>query len=174
MGKTVLFCMICLCALVVLAGDQVQPLNVKPGLWEMTMTTATTGRPPIPESALSKMTPEQKAKLEAMMKGMASGTPRTSTHKNCVTKEQLAKDPFSGEKSDCTRTVLKSTGSTMDIREVCTNEGVKSDMTIQIEALNSENVKGSSHVTAGGGERSMNISTSFTGKWIGPSCTEKK
>ena len=75
---------------------------------------------------------------------------------------------------NCTRTVLKSTGSSMDIREVCVNEGVKSDMTMQIEALNSENVKGSGHVVAGSGERTMNISTNLTGKWLGPSCAEKK
>jgi len=108
------------------------------------------------------------------MKKRASGPPKTRTYNSCVTKEDLNKDPFSEEKRSCTRTVLKSTGSMMEIREVCEGDGVKSDITMQIEALNSENTKGSGHVTAAGGARSMNVSTNFTGKWIGAVCTDKK
>lgn len=174
MRTTTLLSVILLCACVLMAGYQVQPLNVKPGLWEVTMTTAVSGRPPISQEILAKMTPEQRAKFEASMKGMASGVPKTKTSRNCVTKEQLSKDPFSEEKSNCTRTVLKSTGSMMEIREVCEGEGVKSDVTMRIEALNPENVKGSGHVTAAGGSNSMNVNTSFTAKWLGATCTEKK
>ena len=174
MRKPIFFSVICLCASVVLANDKVQPLNIKTGLWEMTVTSAVSGRPPIPPETLARMTPEQRAKFEAAMKGMASGAPKTRTYKNCITKEQLNNDPFSDEKRNCTRTVLKSTGSKMEIREVCEGEGVKSDMTIEIEALNSESVKGSGHVTSAGGGRSMNVNTNYTAKWLGAVCTEKK
>jgi hypothetical protein len=157
-----------------MAGDKVQPLNIKTGLWQMTMTSAVSGRPPMPADALTRMSPEQRARYEAAMSKRASGVPKTRTRNNCVTKEQLNKDPFSDEKKSCSRTVLKSTGSKMDIREVCEGDGVRSDMTIQIEALNSESVKGSSHVTTAGGDRTMNINMNFTGKWIGAVCTDKK
>ncbi|MBZ5700654.1 MAG: DUF3617 domain-containing protein [Acidobacteriia bacterium] len=160
--------------LVAMAGDKVQPLNIKTGLWQVTITSAVSGRPPVPADVLARMSPEQRARYEAAMKKMVSAAPKTTTHNNCVTKEQLNKDPFSDEKKSCTRTVLKSTGSRMEIREVCEGNGVKSDITIQIEALNSENVKGVGHVTAAGGDKSMNINTNFTGKWIGAVCTDKK
>ncbi|MBZ5527753.1 MAG: DUF3617 domain-containing protein [Acidobacteriia bacterium] len=160
--------------LVAMAGDEVKPLNIKPGLWQMTMTTAVSGRPPIPADTLARMSPEQRARYEAAMKKMASGAPKTRTHNNCVTKEQLNKDPFSDEKKSCTRKVLKSTGSQMEIQEVCLGDGVRRDITIQIEALNSENVKGSSHVTSAGGGKAMNIDARFAGKWIGAACPDKK
>lgn len=174
MRKIIFPVVICLCASFVLAGDNVQPLNIKTGLWETTFTTAMSGRPPIPEEVLAKMPPEQRAKIEAAMKGAFSGAPKTRTSQSCVTKEQLNKDLFSEDRKNCTRTVLKSTGSYMEIREVCENEGVKNEITIQIEALNSENVKGTSHVTSGSGDRSMNVNMSFTSRWLGAVCTEKK
>ena len=160
--------------LVAMAGDKVQRLNIKTGLWQLTMTTAVSGRPPMPADVLARMSPEQRARYEAAMNKRASAPPKTKTYNNCVTKEQLDKDPFSEEKKSCTRTVLKATGSIIEIREVCEGEGVKSDITMQIEALDSENTRGSGHVTAAGGARSMDVSTNITGKWIGAVCTDKK
>ena len=159
--------------LIAIAGEKVQPLNIKTGLWEMTMTTTVTGRVPIPPEALAQMTPEQRAKFEAAMAKRASEVPKTRIYKNCITREQLNKDPF-GDEKNCTKTVLKSTGSKMDIREVCVNQGVKSDMTTQIEVIDSERVKGVSHVTATGSDKSMNVSGNFTGKWLGAACPHKK
>jgi hypothetical protein len=40
MRRIILCSVICLAAYAVLAGDEFQPLNVKTGLWEMTVTTA--------------------------------------------------------------------------------------------------------------------------------------
>ena len=44
------------------------PLNVKTGEWEATITNETSGQMPIPQEMIDKMTPEQRAKMEAMMK----------------------------------------------------------------------------------------------------------
>jgi len=174
MRKLVLLGMFLSLVFVAMAGDKVQPLNIKTGLWQVTMTTAVSGRPPIPADLLARMSPEQRAKFEEAMKKRTSAPPKAKTYKNCVTKEQLNKDPFSEEQKTCTRTVLKSTGSKMEIREVCEDEGVKREMIIQIEAFNSENIKGAGHVIVAGGARSMNVSTNFTGKWLGAACTDKK
>ncbi len=173
MRNTIVFSVICMCALAVLANEKVQPLNVKTGLWQVTMTSAVSGLPPIPPEMLARMTPEQRAKFEAVMKARGSGTPKTRTYTSCVTKEQLDSDPFSDNTKNCTRTVLRSTGSAMEIREVCQEADIKSDLTIQIQALDSENVKGSGHVTDAGGNRAMNIATDFTAKWLGAACTGK-
>ena len=60
----------------------------------------------------------------------------------------------------------------MGVREVCEGDGWGTDMTMQIEAVNSENSKGSGHVTAVGGGKSMDLHTNFTAKWLGAVCTE--
>ena len=48
-------------------GRGFQPLDVKTGQWESTMTGQTTGMPPIPDDVLNRMTPEQRAKIQAAM-----------------------------------------------------------------------------------------------------------
>ena len=53
------------------AAEYAKP-NIKPGLWEVTVTPKVSGEMPIPEDQLAKMTPEQRAKVEAMVKGAGS------------------------------------------------------------------------------------------------------
>src|SRR6266571_744062 len=174
MRKNILLGVIFLWAPLLLASGDVQPLNIKTGLWEVTMTSTVSGRPPIRPEALARMTPEQRAKFEAAMNRMANGTPKEKTYKKCVTKEQLNKDPFSEKGKSCARTVLASTGSKMDVREVCVDQNGKRDVTIRIEAADSEHVTGSGQVNTAGGNNSMKISMHFTAKWIGAVCTGVK
>ena len=49
------------------AADKLTPLNIKEGLWEMTVTHSMTGMPAIPPETLAKMPPEQRARIEAAM-----------------------------------------------------------------------------------------------------------
>ena len=75
---------------ITLPAQDIRPLDAKVGLWESSTTTEMSGRampamPQIPEAALARMTPEQRAKMEAMMKSRAGGTPMTT--KVCITKE---------------------------------------------------------------------------------------
>jgi len=87
------------------------------------------------------MNADQRAKLESVMKGMASATPKARTYQQCITKDQLNKDAFSERRSNCTRTILKSTGSRMEFREVCKSEGMQTEMLMQIEALSPKTSK---------------------------------
>ncbi len=68
-------------------ADKVQPLNVKLGLWEVTSTTNVSGMPPIPDDVLARMTPEQRARMEAAMKARSGEGPKTTVRKECITKE---------------------------------------------------------------------------------------
>ena len=175
MQKMILFGVICLFAPVLLAGGNIQPLNVKPGLWQTTITSTRSGQPPIPPGTLDKLTPEQRAKLEAAMKARASQGPQTRSYKKCVTQEDLNKEPFAEDKQSRTRTVLSSTGSKMDVHEVCTGSGgMKTDFIVHIEVLDSENVKASVHVNATGGGRAMNGDSNITAKWLGQTCPGTK
>jgi hypothetical protein len=174
MRKIILLSVFCLSASIVLAGGDIKPLNVKTGLWQVTMTTNMTGIPPISPEVMKQLTPEQRSQLEESMKARASQGPQTRTYKHCVTQKDLDKDPFSEKQESCTRTVLTSTSSRMKIRQVCMEKGMKMDTTINIEAISHESVKGSGHITATGDGHTMNGEINFSAKWLGAVCTDTK
>ena len=158
-------------ALAVWAADKVQPLNVKVGLWEVTTTTTTSGQMPIPAELLARLTPEQRARMEERMKANSAEKTRTITHKQCMTKEKLAKESaFGQDDRRCTRTVVSSSESKVELKMQCGVEGMKGEGTGVVEALNSESVKSSVHIVAIGGGHTMNSNSSSTAKWIGPVC----
>jgi hypothetical protein len=136
------------------------------------------GRPPISADMLANLTPDQRARFEAMMNKMASQPPKPHIAKSCLTKEKLEGDPFSDKKKSCAETVLTSTGSKMEIREVCTGENTKNDvthdMTVHIEAADSEHVKGTVKSNISGGGNTMNVLGTFTSRWIGADCGDTK
>jgi len=155
------------------AQTKFQPLNVKTGLWESTVTTTTTGQMPIPAEMLARLTPEQRAKFEARMNQNASPKTRTHTNRDCETKEKLAEQPFNSEK-ECKQTILVSTGTKAEVKMVCEMSDVKASGTMRIDVLSPESVKGSGQMTSNGGGHSMTVNTSFSSKWLGPSCGNLK
>ena len=160
--------MVLTCAGAAFSADKIQPLDVKLGQWETTTTSQMSGMPPIPPEAMARMTPEQRAKMQAAM----NQAPHTQTRKSCLKKEDLEKGATFGEdRKNCTRTVLTSTSSKMDVRLQCDEgSGMKTDATLKIEALNSENVKGDIQAESSGGGNKMNMKSNFTAKWLGPVC----
>ncbi len=153
------------------AAEAIQPLDVKVGLWEVTHTTAMAGQPPLPAEVLDKMPPEKRARFEEMMKSRAAQGPRTTTSKQCVTKEELNKNEILGEDSkSCTRTVVTSTRRKLDARLTCTEQGTKRTGTFGVEAVDPEHVKGAVQMAVSGGDHTMTVNSTFTGKWIGPVC----
>ncbi|HUJ51869.1 MAG TPA: DUF3617 domain-containing protein [Bryobacteraceae bacterium] len=167
MKHTALISLAALAGAVLLLADT---LNVKPGQWEATMTSQMTGLPPIPQEVLDKLTPEQRQMMEQRMKG--SQTPRTQISKSCITKEQIEKGFNVGDNDQaCARTIVSSSSSKQEIKIECSNGNNKSTGTVRIEASSSESVKGSIQMTmTTGGGRSMNMSNTFTAKWLGPVC----
>jgi len=157
-----------------LAADKVQPFNVKTGQWETTGTNTVSGAMPIPDALLAKLSPEQRARMEERMKANSGGKTMPYTSRSCVTKEDLEKVPkFGMDKQSCTTTVLTSTGTKAEIRADCEMQGMKASWTMQFEALSTESVKGSGHTIATGNGHSMNVTSSFTSKWRGATCTKE-
>jgi len=157
------------------AADDLKPLDVKLGLWETTTTSQTSGMPPvnIPPDALARMTPDQRANVEAMMKGQ--GSPRTTTTKSCMTPEKMKRSEMFYEQKQCTKTVVTSTGSKLEMRIHCTMEGgAKADGTVRVERINSESTKGSVQMVSTSGDHTMNMNSTFISKWLSPDCGEVK
>jgi hypothetical protein len=165
-GLTILFCS------AVYAAD-FRPLDVKTGQWETTMTGQLTGMPPIPEDVLNRLTPEQRAKMQAVMQARNGG--KATVSKSCLTKDKLDK-PFNlGDESTkaCSPTLVMSSGTSQEIRINCNRENTKSSGVVKVDAVDSENVKGAMHMTIINGEHTMNMNYTFTAKWMGPVCSEK-
>lgn len=155
------------------AADNVQPLDVKLGLWESTTTTEHSGVPPIPPEVLARLSPEQRAKVEERAK--ASAGPKAITRKSCVKKEDLDKAlAFGNDDKNCHRTVVSSSSSKLEFRMECGAGTMKSNGTVDIEAVSSEHVKGTVQMTMGDGTRSMKMNTAFESKWLGPVCEGTK
>lgn len=166
--KTILIA-VAACSSVAWGQGKYQPLNVKTGLWESTVTTTTIGHMPIPAELLSRLTPEQRAKFEERMKENTAPRTRTSTQKDCETKEKLAEQPFSAQK-ECAQTIVTSTSTKAELKVVCAFGDVRSSGVMHIDVLSPESVKGSGQMTSNGSGHSMTVNTSFSARWVGPSC----
>lgn len=153
---------------------KLQPLNVKPGLWETTMTVNRAGQMPLPAEMLSRLTPQQRARLEERMKAN-SGKAHTSTYKRCLTREQLENPDFTKD-NQCTWTTLESNSTRMKGAATCNykDTGTKLRGSGEFVALDREHVKGFVQMTASGNGRTMNTSTDFRSKWLGPRCGNVK
>jgi hypothetical protein len=156
------------------AADNITPLNVKEGLWEMTVTHSMSGMPAMPDippDVLAKMPPEQRARMEAMMKG----GPSTDVRKECITKEKIEKhSAFSNNRGDCTRTVVNSTGSKLEVKIHCEEKQASTDGTLVLETVGSDHVKGTMQAVTNANGHTMNMNFTFSSKYLGPACGDVK
>ena len=161
-------------ALTLWAADNITPLNVKEGLWEMTVTHSMSGMPAMPDippDVLAKMPPEQRARMEAMMKG----GPSTDVRKECITKEKIEKNSaFSNNRGDCTRTVVNSTGSKLELKIHCEEKQASTDGTLVLETAGSDHVKGTMQSATNANGHTMNMNFTFSSKYLGPACGDVK
>ncbi len=56
----------------------------------------------------------------------------------------------------------------------CTEQDSTLNGTIHVEALNSENVKGSVQMAMAGGGRNLNVNSDFTSRYLGSACGDVK
>ena len=147
-------------------GAYADPLDVKPGLWEITVTTKMSGMPPIDTS---KVTPEQKARFEAAMKALQAKGPRVRVRKACMTQERIEREPFQEkDEASCTHTVISSTRTQWQAKRVCTKP--KSVEEVKYEALSRERIKGTVQINKSDDKHEMAVHVSIAGKWLGSNC----
>ncbi len=133
-------------ATILLAADSNQPLNVKPGLWHVTGTNQFMGH-----------------------------TSKTD-YKNCITAKDLSSNPWvNGSDEKCTWTVVTSTASDIEIKgtscELGKEYGMSTNVDIKLHAVDTENVTASMQGTSTGNGQTLNSNGTFTGKWMGSSCS---
>ena len=171
MRTTIIVVLILTASFSVLAADKYVPLNVKAGLWEVTMTSTISGLPPIPAATLDKLTPEQRATIEERMKAMPSQAGKPSTYKNCLTQDDLNKG-FSLDRNpkSCKYTILSSTKTELAMHMDCTDKDMAMQGQGRFEVIDSGDVKGHFQGSATGNGRTMNSEATYRAKWISPVC----
>jgi Spy/CpxP family protein refolding chaperone len=149
-----------------------QSLNVKPGLWEVTATTTTSGMPPMD---LSGLPPAQRAKIEAAMKKQMAEQTKPTVTRECMTKEKIESGVFQDKDLDasCKRTTIAKTPTLQELKIECTGSQ-KMTGTMRFEAPTPESVHGTVSMIAGGGAQTMNASSTFTARWIAANCGDVK
>lgn len=147
---------------------QAAPLNVKPGAWESTMTSTSSGlQNALPPETLSQMTPEQRDRL-------TNPPPITMTQKSCI------KDTDSIDKNidesklhmKCERKNVKKTANSYEADMACTQTAKSGKkMTInahfKVEAESSERMVSTSDTEASNGIKSHAVIKSH---WVAASC----
>ena len=134
---------------------------MKLGLWQTSSNFTNAGEMPIPPEMLEKMSPKQRAQAEAM------GGAKSFTTTSCVTKENL-QNPFTGK--ECTWTIVESTANKARGNVSCDYQGMTLTGTGEFEAIDSQHVKGSEHLKADAGGRTMTTDGNFTSKWVSAKC----
>jgi hypothetical protein len=127
---------------------------------------------PIPEDSLAKMTPEQRAQLEAMM---SSGAP-PFTNRSCETAETLKRQHAYGADrgKNCKTTPVSSNGSKQVIQFSCETDDVKSDGTLTVDTPDSEHFNGTIVMHVKSQDRNMDMTQKISGKWISSDCGDVK
>ncbi len=160
-------------SLTVWAADNIKALNAKEGLWEITASHSASGMPAtanIPPDALAKMTPEQRARVDALMAG------KPDVHKECITKEKLEKNSaFAPNRGECSYNVVNSTGRKMEVKFHCQDKQSSTDGTYVMEAIDPDNVKGTIHmVSNSSGDHTTTMDFTISSKYLGPACGDVK
>jgi hypothetical protein len=166
-------------------AQDIKPIDVKPGLWENTVTTQMSGMnmpsmPSVSPDQLAKMPPEARARVEAMIKG-GTGAPQTSTNKACITKENLSKPIFDNADKSCIYKLVSSSSSTQQIHVECTKGNSKTSGDLSFNRVDNEHLKGNMDMkttgdasTSGSAAQNMTIKMTFSNKFISSDCGDVK
>jgi hypothetical protein len=153
MRKVIAVGMVCLAASLATAAGDVQPLNAKTGLWQMTQVVTWTGLPP---------------QYASMMK---NGQP--VKYKSCVKEKDLTSNPWGhGSEQKCDWKVVKSSSSDMEVEGKSCQMGDfgTAEMHGTIHVSDSENGTGTFNIVLTAQGQKMNGHATYTGKWVSATC----
>lgn len=150
------------------AGDRP---DLRPGLWETTTVSQSAGGPAID---LSKVPPQQRAQVEAMMGQVMGGAPHTTVDRSCMTEEDMKQDPMSEfSDDDCTHTVISKTSTVQHYKVQCAGEH-PSTGEVKFNVLSPTLVKGTMTMKQMGGATPFTINVTTTSKWLAATCGDVK
>jgi hypothetical protein len=157
------------------AADRFQPLNVKTGLWENTTFITTNGQIPVSSDILAKLTPEQRARVEARMNAQSAQKTKTRTDQNCLTQEDLNQGTlFNKDNKECTQKILNSSSTTLEVQVDCRHDTMTSQMLLSLQAISPELVKGTATTKITSEGHTMTSKNDLSARWLSASCGNRK
>jgi hypothetical protein len=118
------------------------------------------------------MSPEKRARFEAMMKEHGVATDGSGKSQVCYTKENLDQSAWASQAMDCKATFSSRTANFWKWHTSCPQMGVEADG--EAHFPNSENYTVKSASVTKRGDKALNSSTTMTGKWLGSDCGSLK
>ncbi len=156
-------------ALAAFAADNT-PLDVKPGMWEITSDSQSSGAPPIPPDLLAQISPEQRTRVEAALQH-AMG-PQHHVLKRCVTQADIDRGFEKTENignGNCTHKVVSSTSTVRAGSFACIGRENASG-TYRFEARDPETVIGNVDMTVSNDGKTMATTVATRAHWLGADC----
>lgn len=146
------------------AAADFTPLAMKPGLWEVTVTT----KMQLPDSVLANMPAQARAAMEGRMQG--------TVVKSCLTKESMSRalDFNNDARRTCQYTLVSSSPTKQVVNVECTTKSGKSTGTMTFEALSPESGSGTMDLTMDSASGQMKSKMTFASKYLGPDCGDVK
>ncbi|HEY6453311.1 MAG TPA: DUF3617 family protein [Steroidobacteraceae bacterium] len=169
---------------VMLLADAAEPvnesikLNVRPGLWEVSAEGQISGAPPISDDMLARLTPEQRARLEAAMQSSMANASKPQRSRHCVTPEKVAQglavDESAHADSDCHKKILSNSSNEFDISEQCVRDNESTVLSEHFQFSGPQQMTGNVHVVRTAGGKTMTVDKTIHGKWLAASCGDVK
>jgi len=164
------------------AADSAKPadpikLNIKLGLWEIATQANISGAPPIPEDALAKMSPEQRAHMQAAIEASMAEVAKPRLAKHCVTQEKVAQGfnlDHQHEGAACQKKFVTNTSSELQLSETCPEANGSTTIDEHIQLSGSDQVAGTVHFMKSNGGKSMTVDSTIKGQWLAASCGDIK
>jgi Protein of unknown function (DUF3617) len=159
------------CAALPFAAGGQDRLDIRTGTWEITATTHMSGTP-LSNEMLSKMTPEQRAEVQAAMREEAAKGPQTEVSRECITPEEVERPFASADLENCTQQIVRTTRTTQEARLQCTGE-YKGSGLLRVTAPNPQTMTATLELSAGDGPTPFTIKAQMKGRWLAPACEDE-
>lgn len=151
-------------------------LNIKLGLWEIASESQINGAPPLSDERLSRLTPEQRARVEAALQSTMAEAAKPKLSKHCLTPEKIARglDVDQHDARKCERKIVTNSGSELEFTDKCAEDNGSTLLDEHFQLSGSESVSGSVHMERTNDGKTMSINRTIHGKWLGASCGDIK
>lgn len=161
----------CALAGLAIAASAEDKIDLRTGSWEVTATTQMSGIP-LSRDELTKMTPQQRAQIEAAMREEAAKGPQTEVTRECITAEELARPFGSADAKQCTSTLVRTTRTTYEAHLECTGERAGKGM-LKVNAPTPEAMTATFELRSGEGRDAFTLRSQMKGRWLSPQCDDE-
>lgn len=150
-------------------------LAAENGLWEVTTHPQTSGQMPISDEQLQKLSPEQRARVEAAMKAAMGQANQEHVIRTCMTPEKRAEGLGVGnEGPSCKTSVIQNTSSELQVRSECSSDNGVRTTTEHLRMSGRHSISGTVEAAMSQGSKQMTMHMTIAGKWLGADCGSVK